>query len=118
MRISFFVMIHCLIISLQEEVIIVGRITHDAETVTTSKLVEGCIAIESSRMLSGGRRVPLRLEPSIKIRGGVRNAGGFGLFSGAIAAFKGKNGGGGYFLATEYLSVSRLIQFWQFLYAV
>ena len=97
----FVVLIYCLTIDVQEEVIIVGRITHDAETATLSKLVEGGIVIESSRMLSGGARVPLILEPSIRIRGGVRNVGGFGLFPGAIAAFKGKNGGGGYFLATE-----------------
>lgn len=90
----------------QEEVVIVGRITHDAETVATSRLNEGAIFIESSRMLSGGARIPLKFDPTIKIRGGVRGSGGFGLFPGKIAAFKGKNGSGGYFLATEYLSVS------------
>jgi len=71
-----------------------------------SKLTEATIVIESSRMLSGGARVPLKLDPSIVIRGGVKGARGFGLFPGSIAAFKGKNGGGGYFFATEYLSVS------------
>ena len=90
----------------QEEVVIVGRITHDAETVGTSKLTEGAVFIESSRMLSGGARVPLKFDPMLKIRGGVKGSRGFGLFPGKIAAFKGKNGGGGYFLATEYLSVS------------
>jgi hypothetical protein len=90
----------------QEEVVIVGRITHDPETVAKSKLIEGAIFIESSRMLSGGARVPLRFDPTMKIRGGVKGSGGFGLFPGKVAAFKGKNGGGGYFLATEYLSVS------------
>lgn len=85
--------------------IIIGRITHDAETASTSKLMEGTIVIESSRMISGAR-VPLKLDPSIVIKGGVKGVTGFGLFPGCIAAFKGKNGVGSYFLATEYLSVS------------
>ena len=87
--------------------VIVGRITHDAETASLTKLTEGAMIIESSRLLSGGARVPLRMDPAIHIRGGVQGAGGFFLFPGAIAAFKGRNGGGGYFLATEYISVSQ-----------
>lgn len=94
------------VMNLQTDVIIVGRITHDAETVGTSKLTEGAIFIESSRMIAGGARAPLKFDPTMRIRGGVRGSGGFGLFPGKIAAFRGKNGGGGYFLATEYLSVS------------
>jgi DNA polymerase alpha subunit B len=90
----------------QEEVIIVGRITHDAEIAAITKLVEGAICIESSRMLSSGARVPLVLDPAIKIRGSVRGIGGIGIYPGAIVALKGKNGGGGYFLATEVLGVS------------
>lgn len=83
-----------------------GRITHDAEIATITKLVEGAICIESSRMLSSGARVPLVLDPAIKVRGSVRGIGGIGIYPGAIVALKGKNGGGGYFLATEVLGVS------------
>jgi len=89
----------------QEEVVIVGRITHDAE-VAMSKLAEGAITIESSRALSLGSRVRLVLDPTIKIKGSVKGIGGVGIYPGAIVALKGKNGGGGYFLATEVLGVS------------
>lgn len=57
-------------------------------------------------MLSSGARVPLILDPAIKIRGSVRGIGGIGIYPGAIVALKGKNGGGGYFLAIEVLGVS------------
>lgn len=70
-----------------------------------SKLTEGAIMIESSRMFSSGARVALHLDPALKIRGGVRGSGGAGIYPGAIVALKGKNGGGGYFLATEFLAV-------------
>lgn len=85
--------------------VVVGRITHDADTTPGSKLVEGAIVLESSRYLSAGIRVPLTLDPSLKIKGGVKNSGGFGLFPGEVVALRGRNGGGGYFLATEFLSV-------------
>jgi DNA polymerase alpha subunit B len=90
----------------QEEVVIIGRITHDAESASMSKLAEGAITIESSRALSSGSRVPLVLDPTIKIKGSVKGIGGVGIYPGAIVALKGKNGGGGYFLATEVLGVS------------
>ncbi|CAA7261468.1 unnamed protein product [Cyclocybe aegerita] len=90
------------------EVYIVGRITHDSETASGAKLAEGSITIESSRMLSSGARVPLMLDPAIKIKGATKNVGGIGLYPGAIVALKGKNGGGGYFLATEFLSIPPL----------
>ena len=93
----------------QEEVTIVGRITHDAESASMSKLSEGAICIESSRMLSSGARVPLLLDPAIKIRSFVQGVGGVGIYPGAIVALKGKNGGGGYFLATEILGVRPII---------
>ncbi|KAF9534543.1 DNA polymerase alpha/epsilon subunit B-domain-containing protein [Crepidotus variabilis] len=94
-------------VSTDDEVFIVGRITHDAE-VAVSRLAEGAMMIESSRYICGGARIPLKLEPAIKVRAGVSGVGGFGLYPGAIAAFKGKNGGGGYFLATEYISMPPL----------
>ncbi|KAF8890039.1 alpha DNA polymerase [Gymnopilus junonius] len=90
------------------EITIVGRITHDTDTASSSKLAEGAMMIESSRMLSGGARVPLALDPTIKIRGSVKGIGGFGLYPGEIVALKGKNGGGGYFLATEVLGIPPL----------
>lgn len=71
-----------------------------------SKLAEGAICIESSRMLSSGARIPLILDAAIKIRSSVRGLGGIGLYPGVIVALKGRNGGGGYFLATEILAVS------------
>lgn len=85
-----------------------GRITRDAESETGAKISEGAITIETSRILSSGSggRIPLVLDPTIKIKGGVKGVGGFGLFPGAIVAFRGKNGGGVYFLATEVLAVS------------
>ncbi|TFK40723.1 DNA polymerase alpha/epsilon subunit B-domain-containing protein [Crucibulum laeve] len=91
-----------------KEITIVGRIVHDAELVFTSKLTEAALAIESSRMLSSGARIPLRLDVLLRMRGNAPGAGGFGLFPGAIVALRGKNGGGGYFLATEILAMPPL----------
>ena len=59
-----------------------------------------------SRMMGSGARVPLRFDPSINVRRGPRGVGGQGIFPGAIVALKGKNGGGGSFLAAEILAVS------------
>ncbi|KAF4617164.1 hypothetical protein D9613_005990 [Agrocybe pediades] len=91
-----------------EEVTIVGRITHDTDAAEMSKLVEGAIMIESSRMLSTGTRASLVLDPTIKIRGAVKGCAGIGIYPGAIVALKGRNGGGGYFLATEVLAIPPL----------
>lgn len=91
----------------QEEVTVVGRIVHDAESSSGSvKLNEASLVLESSRMMGSGARVPLRFDADVKVRRGVRNGGGQGLFPGAIVALKGKNGGGGSFYVTEILSVS------------
>ncbi|KAK7445460.1 DNA-directed DNA polymerase alpha subunit pol12 [Stygiomarasmius scandens] len=90
--------------STDTEVIVVGRIVHDQEnSSSTAKLTDANIAIESSRMLSNGARVPLRLEPGLKIRGCAQGAGGYGLFPGAIVGLKGRNGGGGWFSASEII---------------
>jgi DNA polymerase alpha subunit B len=59
-------------------------------------------------MMGSGIRVPLRFDPSVKVRGGVKGAGGLGLFPGAIVAVRGKNGGAGWFLVSEILAVSFL----------
>uniref|UniRef100_A0A0W0G7Z2 DNA polymerase alpha subunit B n=1 Tax=Moniliophthora roreri TaxID=221103 RepID=A0A0W0G7Z2_MONRR len=89
-----------------EDIVVVGRIVHDVEaTESVHKLTESTIAIESSRMLSEGARVPLRFDTGLKIRGGARGAGALGLFPGAIACLKGRNGGGGWFSANEILAL-------------
>lgn len=90
----------------QEEVVIVGRINRDVEVSDSSaKLTDATITIESSRMHSSGYRLPLRFEPNLKIRGGIQGAGSLGLFPGAMVAVKGKNGGAGFFLASEIYAV-------------
>ena len=82
-----------------------GRITLDADSQANSRLTETAMSLESSRMLASGARVPLRFDQSLKIRGGSTGVGSIGLFPGAIVALKGRNGGGGWFLVTEILSV-------------
>ncbi|KAF8073613.1 DNA polymerase alpha/epsilon subunit B-domain-containing protein [Lyophyllum atratum] len=95
--------------STDEEITVVGRIVHDHDTsATPSKLTEATIAIESSRRDGNGRRMPLRFDPDLTIRGGTQGVGSASLFPGAIVALKGKNGGGGWFLVTEILSIPSL----------
>ncbi len=86
---------------------VVGRITLDSESTSGPvKLNEASLVLESSRMMGSGARVPIRFDPEVRLRKGKRGVGGQGLFPGAIVALKGKNGGGGSFLASEILSVS------------
>lgn len=59
-------------------------------------------------MLSSGSQIALKFDPTLVIRNNIRGARGIGLFPGAIAAMKGRNGGGGYFLVKEILAVSIL----------
>ncbi|TBU48523.1 DNA polymerase alpha, subunit B [Dichomitus squalens] len=93
----------------EEEVIVVGRVVLDAESSAGSvKLNEASLMLESSRMMGSGARVQLRFDPNVKVRKGKQGLGGQGLFPGAIVALKGKNGGGGAFLATEILSLPPL----------
>ncbi|RDB17930.1 DNA polymerase alpha subunit B [Hypsizygus marmoreus] len=95
--------------STDEEITVIGRITHDSESSAASaKLTETSLALESSRMHASGARVPLRFDPGLLIRGGAQGSGGTGIFPGAIVALKGKNGGGGWFLVTEILSLPPL----------
>ncbi|KAF6757583.1 alpha DNA polymerase [Ephemerocybe angulata] len=91
-----------------EEVTIVGRIWQDPDVSSNSKLTEGSLWIESSRMLSSGARIPLRLDSAIKVKGVVAGSGGYGLFPGQIVALQGKNGGGGYFHASAILAIPPL----------
>ena len=84
--------------------IVVGRIVASSEIEPTSgpsKLDEASIALESSRMMGSGVRVPLRFNTPLKIHGSSR----VGFFPGAIVALRGRNGGGGWFLVSEVLSV-------------
>lgn len=87
---------------------IVGRVYQDVE-VDSTKLTEVSASIESSRMLSSGSQIALRFDPALVIRNNIRGARGLGLFPGAITAMKGRNGGGGYFLVKEILTVSYLL---------
>jgi len=93
--------------STEDEIVVVGRITLDAESSSSGpvKLNEASIALESSRMMGSGARVPLRFDPHVRVRGGTKGAGGIGLFPGAIVALRGKNGAGGWFLVTEILAM-------------
>lgn len=85
--------------------VVVGRIVANEEIAATSgpsKLSEASIALESSRMMGSGVRVPLRFNTPLKIHGGTR----VGFFPGAIVALRGRNGGGGWFSVSEVLPVS------------
>ncbi|KAN0125481.1 DNA polymerase alpha/epsilon subunit B domain containing protein [Lactarius tabidus] len=96
--------------SSDEAVVVVGRITVDAEASSGSgKINETSLCIESSRMMGSGVRVPLRFAPNFKVRGGPKGQANVSLFPGAIVALKGKNGGGGWFSVNEVLSLPRLL---------
>jgi hypothetical protein len=55
--------------------------------------------------MGSGVRVPIRFTPETKLRGGIKGVGGMSFFPGAIVALRGRNGGGGFFLVEELLSV-------------
>ena len=96
----------------QEEVIVVGRITLDAEASSGSgKLNEASLHIESSRMMGSGVRVPLKFMPNFKVRGGPKGQANISMFPGAIVALKGINGGGGWFSVSEVMTVRLTRQF-------
>ncbi|KAF9454852.1 alpha DNA polymerase [Macrolepiota fuliginosa MF-IS2] len=87
-----------------DDIAIVGRIFQDVE-VESGKLTDASVFLESSRVLSGGARIALKFDPTLVIRNNIRGARGLGLFPGAIVAAKGRNGGGGYFLVKEILTL-------------
>jgi DNA polymerase alpha subunit B len=96
----------------QEEVVVVGRITLDAEASSGSgKLNEASLHIESSRMMGSGVRVPLKFMPNFKVRGGPKGQANISLFPGAIVALKGSNRGGGWFSVSEVMTVRFTHQF-------
>ena len=100
-RVFFVSMSHS---SAQEEVTAVGRITYDFDISSSEpvKLNEAVLALESSRAMGSGKRVPLRFDPKFRVQS---TEGGVGLFPGAIVALKGRNGGGGSFVVSEVLAV-------------
>lgn len=86
--------------------VVVGRIVLDAEASGSGiKLNDQSLILEASRAHGDGLRVPLQLAPDLKIRGGYKGLGGVGLFPGAVVALKGRNGGGGYFIASDILAI-------------
>ena len=91
-----------------EATTVVGRIVFDADSTATTgiKLNEAALTLESSRSMGAGVRVPLKFDPSVRLRGAKKGIGGVGLFPGAILALRGRNGGGGWFTVTEVLPVS------------
>ncbi|KAJ7600761.1 DNA polymerase alpha/epsilon subunit B-domain-containing protein [Mycena floridula] len=97
--------------STEGETVIIGRITQDTEF-PSAKLADDTVVIESSRMHSSGARVLLRFDPSLTIRGGIQGAGALGVFPGAIATLKGKNGGANSFLVSEILALPPLKPSW------
>ena len=56
--------------------------------------------------MGSGVRVPLKFDTGVRVRGARKGTLGAGFFPGAIVALKGRNGGGGWFVVTEILSVS------------
>ncbi|KAF8208733.1 DNA polymerase alpha, subunit B [Mycena galopus ATCC 62051] len=95
--------------STADDITVVGRIIQDDEAVEGAKLADGAISLECSRALGNGARVPLRFDWNLKIRGGAQGSGSTAFFPGAIAALRGKNGGGGYFQVSEILTLPPLM---------
>ncbi|KAJ7631987.1 DNA polymerase alpha/epsilon subunit B-domain-containing protein [Mycena polygramma] len=96
--------------STSDDITVVGRIIQDDDAAEESaKLSDGAISLECSRALGNGARVPLRFEWNLKIRGGAQGSGSTAFFPGAIAALRGKNGGGGYFQVSEILTLPPLM---------
>ena len=92
--------------SAKEEAVIVGRICTDVETEQAEgKLHEGGLYLESSKTIDIGSRGLIKFNPNLKIRGARPGTSSFGLFPGAIAAFKGQNATGDWFQVSEVLSV-------------
>ncbi|KAG2153032.1 DNA polymerase alpha/epsilon subunit B-domain-containing protein [Suillus bovinus] len=90
----------------EESCVVVGRIVIDADASGPGvKLNDQSLILESSRSHGDGLRVPLQLAQDLKIRGGYKGLGGVGLFPGAVVALKGRNGGGGYFIASEIMAI-------------
>ena len=96
----------------EDPIYAVGRIlsppTDNAKVTSTS------VYLESSRLLGGGRRVSLRFASpdALRVRGGAPGVKGFGLFPGCLVCVRGRNGGGGVFVAEEVLMVCGFTEIW------
>ncbi|KAJ7134424.1 DNA polymerase alpha/epsilon subunit B-domain-containing protein [Mycena epipterygia] len=95
--------------STDADITVVGRIIQDDDAAEDSaKLADGGIALECSRALGQGARVALRFDWNLKIHGCAPGSGNAAFFPGALAALRGKNGGGGYFQVSEILTLPPL----------
>ncbi|TFY76134.1 hypothetical protein EWM64_g7876 [Hericium alpestre] len=94
--------------STDHDVVVVGRITLDSDASSTVKLNESSLCLESSRMMGSGSRIPLKFDTNVVMRGGPKGQSSIGMFPGAIVAFKGRNGGVGWFSVSEILTVRAL----------
>lgn len=74
------------------EIVAVGRIASDTPD---SKLLAASLVLETSRRMGAGRRVPLKLNSTLK----------FQFFPGQIVALRGQNASGEDFVVSEILSI-------------
>ncbi|KAH8825060.1 DNA polymerase alpha subunit B [Flagelloscypha sp. PMI_526] len=93
----------------EEEIVTVGRITHDSDTTDdSSKLKEKNLTLEPSSVFAYSRsRIQIRFEASVKVRGGPKGASYVGMFPGAIVALRGMNRSGDWFSVSEVLTLPR-----------
>ncbi|EJD04429.1 DNA polymerase alpha, subunit B [Fomitiporia mediterranea MF3/22] len=92
----------------EDNIVTVGRICIDVDAATSAKLTGENIFLETSRMMGSGSRISLRFSANLKLRGAPQGAGSAGLFSGAIVALRGRNGGGNFFAVDEILALPSL----------
>ncbi|KAJ7482887.1 hypothetical protein B0H11DRAFT_1914970 [Mycena galericulata] len=91
--------------SASDDITVVGPMMQDDDAAEDlAKLADGGIVLESSRSMENGVCVSLRFDANLKIRGGAQGNGCGIFFPGAIAALRGKNGGGGCFEVSEILT--------------
>ncbi|KIY67728.1 DNA polymerase alpha, subunit B, partial [Cylindrobasidium torrendii FP15055 ss-10] len=83
------------------DVLVAGRISHDTEETTTTKVDDTTLLLETSSESGEGLRIALRFSPEVQIRNGVKGTEGLGLFPGARVLLEGKNAGGGTFTVTK-----------------
>ncbi|CCH44807.1 hypothetical protein BN7_4376 [Wickerhamomyces ciferrii] len=82
----------------QSEIITVGRIIPDNPQVESIQLNSSSLALETSRTLGIGKRIPLDLS----------NLTDYSLFPGQIVALRGKNASGDFFKINEILEIPYL----------
>lgn len=84
----------------QEDAYFVGRLCPESDAL---KMTETTVHLESSRALGSGKRVALKFEPDMLVRGATPGAGGLGFFPGEIVGIRGRNGGGKLLAVKEVL---------------